>query len=253
MQWIRWAEDYVEQDAGLLLCQTWVASPPARPSAAAVNVGITAAASGFQQLGYDFDLGDSAYDFLFPRAQDEGWMIYSLRYRPLRETIYTDSDFTAIKLISYNYPLLNEYFRVPPQWFVEDHDYSLIRLVPAANVQMLPLFAMQLAFMGFAESVPGAIWMQYTAGLSRNDYNTRFSFIPTLVLAQAAMTALSIMQGGINLGALEYRMLMDGAQYITKYDPRGPYAGLIERYQNMRDDLMIRVRSRISGPVLSTI
>ena len=60
---------------------------------------------------------------------------------------------------------------MPPTWFVEDEDFGLIRLVPAANVQMLPLFAMQLAFMGFAESIPGGLWFQYTAGLNNSEYN----------------------------------------------------------------------------------
>src|SRR5271155_747265 len=29
LKWIRWAEDWVESQTGLLLCQSWVASPPA--------------------------------------------------------------------------------------------------------------------------------------------------------------------------------------------------------------------------------
>ena len=50
-------------------------------------------------------------------------------------------------------------------------------MIPPANVQMLPLFAMQLAFMGFAESIPGGLWFQYTAGLNNSDYNGRFSML----------------------------------------------------------------------------
>lgn len=254
LQWIRWAEDYIEQDSGLLLCQTWVASPPANTPQAAANVGIGSnSPGGYQKPGFDFDLADTAYDFLFARAQDEGWMMNSLRYKPLKAAIHDPNTPTALKLMSYNYPLLNEFFQVPNTWFVEDHDYGLIRLVPAVNVQMLPLFAMQLAFMGFAESVPGAIWVQYLAGITRLDYQTRFSFIPQLVLAEAARTALTIMQSSINIGALEYRMLMDGAQYVTKYDPNGPFAGFIRRYTDMRDELMVRVKNRIAGPVFSTI
>lgn len=253
LQWIRYAEDFIEQDTGLLLCQTWVAAPEAVPALAAVNVGITVAGTGgYQVQGFDYDLAEAAYDFFFPRAQDEGWMIYSLRYRPVKSVSYGNTDFTAIKMISYNYPLLNEFFRVPPTWQVEDHDYGLVRLVPAANVQMLPLFAMQLAFMGFAESVPGAIWMQYTAGLTRTDYSSRFSFVPQLVLAEAARIALSTMQTSINFGALETKMLMDGVQYSVKYDPKGAFAGPIERFTKMRDELLARARNRITGPVLTT-
>jgi hypothetical protein len=143
---------------------------------------------------------------------------------------------------------------MPGAWFVEDRDFGLARFVPAANVQMLPLFAMQLAFMGFTESVPGAIWMQYTAGLTAYDYTARFSFMKQLVLAQAALTALRSIQGTINLGADSYRMTVDGLLYETKYNGViGPFGALIAQFQTLRDELMHTARSKVSGPMVNVL
>jgi hypothetical protein len=257
LQWLRWAEDSVESKTGLLLCQSWVASPPAFTPQTASVLGLqTTSSGGYQQLGIDYDIEDAAYDFFFPRARDEGWMIYALRYKPVKDTVYgpqTPQSANAIKNISYVYPLLNQFFAVPPSWQVEDHDFGLLRLVPSTNVQMLPLFAMQLAFMGFAESVPGAIWFQYKAGLTKNDYNSRWSYIPQLVLAEAALTALNAIQGTISMGAAEYRMFVDGLQFGTKYHPTGPFGFLLDRFEKMRDDLLGRAKAMVAGPVLTTI
>ncbi len=253
--WIRYAEDWVEQETTLLLTQTWVASPPTRQPTATNATGliVNPASSGVQQLGVDYDLEDAPYDFFFPRAQDEGWMVQSLRYRPVRSATYSALDYTSIKNIAYIYPLLNDFFRVPPTWYVEDSDFGLVRLVPAANVQMLPLFAMQLSFMGFAQSIPGGLWLQYTAGLTANDYISRFSFIKQLVLAQAAIQALMTIQGTLNFGATQYNINVDGLQYQTQYPKSGPYSGLIEQFTRMRTDLLQTAFNKVSGPMLITL
>lgn len=254
LEWLRYAEDKIEQETSILLCQTWVASPPALPPQAAVATGLNVTdPSKGQQQGIDYDLEDSAYDFQFARAQDEGWMYYTLRYRPVRSVNYTASDFTAIKNVSYIYPLLNEFFRVPPTWIVEDRDFGLMRLVPAANVQMLPLFAMQLAFMGFSESVPGALWLQYTAGLTPNDYATRFRFMRELVLAEAALTALNSIHGTINLGIEVQLTQVDGLQYRSQFSKEGPYGPLIMQFTKRRDSLMKIAQSKVSGPMVNFI
>src|SRR5579859_7220851 len=46
IQWIRWAEDWVENQTGLLLCQSWVASPPAVTQLQTQALGITPSSSG---------------------------------------------------------------------------------------------------------------------------------------------------------------------------------------------------------------
>lgn len=257
LKFIRWAEDRIEHETNILLCQSWIASPPARTAVQALSVGIQPASGAVQKLGIDYDIEDAPYDFIFPRAQDEGWMVYSLRYRPVKSLDYatTDTDpmSKAIKKISYVYPLLNEFFAVPPTWIVEDHDFGLVRLVPATNVQMLPLFAMQLAFMGFAESVPGGIWMQYTAGLTRSDYNSRYAFMNQLVLAEAAVQALATVQGSINLGMEQQMLSLDGVQYQTRFAKEGPYNALIREFSKQRDELKAIARDMVSGPIITTL
>lgn len=267
IQWIQYAEDWVEQRTGLLLTPTWVASPPTKIPLQTQDTGIIVNpnSNGVQQEGVDYDLEDAPYDFFFPRAQDEGWMMQSLRYRPVRnpnsfpltwslsQMQQFAKQYTAVKNTAYEYPLLNDFFRVPQSWYVEDSDFGLLRLVPAQNVQMLPLFAMQLAFMGFAESIPGGLWFQYTAGLNQSDYRSRFSFIKQLVLAQASIQALSTMQGTVNYGATETGMTIDGIQYKTQYDRGGAFIGPIRQFTRMRDELLAEAINKVSGPMTITI
>lgn len=250
--WIRSAEDLIEQQTTILLTPTWVASPPSPNNNVNLQIGLTPTAYGGQRQGLDYDLQDAPYDFIFQKAQNEGWSILQYRYRPLRNLAY-GIDTTATKSYAYIYPLLSTYFRVPPSWFVEDLDFGVLRLVPAENVQMLPLFAMQLAFMGFAESVPGAIWVQYTAGLTDNDYRGRFSFMKQLVLAQAAMFALQSIQGTINLGIMRHSTLVDGVQYQAQYSEKGPFGALIDRFEKTRDELLDVAIQNVSGPMFITI
>lgn len=249
LNWIRYAEDKVEQDTSILLCPTWVAAMPAlTPQIAASLSIITSDPSGIQVQGVDYDLSENSYDFMFNRAQDEAWMYQYLRYRPLRNVVWTPggyaaSGITAIKTIAYVYPLLNTYFNVPRSWFVEDQDFGLVRTVPNQNVQMLPLFAMQLAFMGFAENVPGALWMQYTAGLTSIDYQSRFSFMKELVLCEAAITTLGAIEGSINLGLESIQTQVDGLMSRLAFPKTGPYGPLIASFEQRAKRLLSRAEA----------
>ena len=260
-QWIRWAEDEFEQETGVRLCQTWIAAPPAKSATAMQASGLqSAAGSNYQQLGVDYDFYEPAYDFFFARAQDEGWIYQRMRWKPVQSVeIYDPSgvadalNSTAVKNLSFLYPLLNEYFRMPNNWFVEDQTRGLIRFVPSTNVQMLPLFAMQLAFMGFAESVPGAMWFQYTAGLTANDYNSQWSFVKQAVLAKAALTALRRMQVSVNFGAVETQMQVDGLSYKTTYNKDGAFAGYIKDLQDEVKRLKKQTLTKVGGPIVGMI
>ena len=253
VEWIRDAEDWVEQETGLLLTPTWVASPPEIQPFAALATGNQGAISVGQVQGIDYDLADAPYDFIFDRAQDNGWVITPLRYRPIRDVTPTALDFTAVKNMAGIYPLLSDFFRVPPAWYVEDQDFGILRLVPAENVQMLPLFAMQLAFMGFAESVPGAWHIQYTAGLTATDYSSRFRFIKRLVLVTAGIYALGSIQGTINMGLSRTSVLVDGMQTQLQYPEKGPFAALIENFTKERDALLATALTKVNGPVFLTM
>lgn len=251
--WIRDAEDYVEQETNLLLTPTWIASPPEIQPIAASVTGAPAQSGAGQVQGVDYDLADAAYDFYFERATGDAWLCQPLRYRPLRNVQTSATDFTAVKNLAGIYPLLTDFFRVPPTWFVEDQDAGLIRLVPATNVQMLPLFAMELAFMGFSDTVPGAWHYQYTAGLTATDYSTRFRFVKRLVLLDAGIRALGSIQGTINMGMMRVETLVDGLQVKLQYSEKGPFGSIIETFKRERDELMETARTKVSGPMFMTI
>lgn len=228
---LRQAEDWVETTGGVMLTPTWIASPPATSYQEVEAIGLvtTSPPQSGQILGVDYDYLDIGYDFVYRKYLFESWGNLQLRWKPLIDVQY----------LAYIYPLLSEFFNIPLSWVVEDHDYGMIRLVPAANVEMLPLFAMQLAFMGFAQSLPQAIWLQYTAGLTPVDYQTRFSFIPTLILSAAACILLPILQGSINMGATSRQIGVDGLVQAVKWPSSGAaFAGLIQTFMAQRNDLM---------------
>lgn len=228
LTWIRWAEDLIEQDTNVRLCPTWIAAPAGKTQQSATAIGV-GTVSGEQVLGQDYDLEEAPYDFRYEMAQDDGWMEQRLRWRPVKGPSY--QDVSGLKNYAYIYPLLNSYFRVSASWFVVDPDYGIVRLVPSADVQMLPLFAMQIAFQGFSNSVPGGIWIQYCAGLTPNDYVSEYSFMRQYVLAVAAVTALGVVQGSINYGVTESVTTVDGLSQKLGYSTKGPYSGLITMQQ----------------------
>jgi len=241
------AEDWAEQSTGILLTPTMIASPPALSPQQAISAAIAPAdPTKGMQLGVDYDLPDAAYDFKFDRAVDDGWLVQSLRYRPLR---ILDGSANAVKQMAYVYPLLNQFFQIPVGWITEDRDYSLIRIVPQENIQALPLFALQIGLQGFASSVPGGIWMQYTAGLTAQDYISRFRFMKQMVLCQAAIMALGVCQGTVNMGLDSTQVLTDGVQTQYKYRAGGAYSDLINNFTAQRDSLMATALA-VVGPVM---
>lgn len=253
IDWIRQSEDWVEQETNLLLTPTWVASPPEIQPFAAQVTGVPDAGGDGQVQGVDYDLADAGYDFYFERAVGDGWLCTPLRYRPLRNVKTSAADFTAVKNMAGIYPLLNDFFRIPPTWYVEDQDAGVIRIVPAQNIQMLPLFAMQLSFMGFSDNVPGAWHFQYTAGLTATDYSSRFRFIKRLVALDASIRALGTIQGTINMGMMRVETLVDGLQVKLQYSEKGPFGSVIEAFKRERDELLATAREKVAGPMFMTI
>ena len=232
LAYLRQAEDWVETESGILLAQAWIASPPLSGASLAIlspTLGTTSNDPTGQIYGVDYDIIDTGYDFFYRRFIMEGWGIQQLRYRPLKTMV----------TFNFIYPLLSQFFNIPRTWIVEDWDAAILRIVPSANVQMLPLFAMQLAFMGFAQSLPGGLYMQYIAGLNQVDYNTRWAFMRTLVLSTAAIYLLNTLQGSVNFGAIRQAASVDGLRYDTSFPNTGAaYGGLIQTFTNQRDTLL---------------
>ena len=259
IQWIRWAEDDIETETNIRLCQTWIAAPPTRNNreTSLLNIG---SRYSYQQLGVDFDFREAAYDFFFERAKDEGWLYQRLRWRPVKGVEFCDptgivnpDNYSGVKNLAFIYPLLNEFFRMPQSWVVEDQVRGLVRMVPAVSVQMLPLVAMQLSFMGFAQSVPGGLWYRYTAGLTANDYNANWSFMQQLVLAKAGITALTLLQAGLNMGVLETLTQADGLALRTRYGEKGAFYATITNLETMRDKLLRRAKMMGGGIFLGVL
>jgi hypothetical protein len=242
LTYLRQAEDWVETESGILLAQAWIASPPLSQQALVTispPLGTTSNGPG-QQYGVDYDIIDAGYDFFYRRFVMEGWGIQQLRYRPLKTMV----------TFNFIYPLLSEFFNIPRTWLVEDWDAAILRVVPNANTQMLPLFAMQLAFMGFAQSLPGGMYMQYIAGLNQVDYSTRFSFMRTLVLATAAIYLLNTLQGSVNFGAIRQATSVDGLRYDTSFPNTGAaYGGLLQTFTNMQSQLLRTAIDMVRGVV----
>lgn len=249
LNYIRWAEDSIETDTGLLLCVAWIAAPAEITPANAQAAGLPNA----QVQGVDYDLSEPGYDFFFRRFIQEGWGYVSLRYKPLRIIGPSALNFTAIKNLAYLYPLLNQFFAIPTTWMVEDLDSSLLRIVPAVNTQLLPLFAVQLNLLGFSQNIPQAMHMQYMAGLTPTDYSTRWAFVKQYVLAKVAVNILTSMQMAVNYGATELTAHVDGLRQTTKFNPKGPYAGFIEQFGKMERDLYARTMNQVAGPIIGEI
>ena len=251
-RWIRQAEDQIELETSILLCQTMVAAPPAQTAQAAQSIGVIPQnGAPIQQLGVDYDIVDQSYDFFFSRAEDSGWMAEQIRFRPVKGP--GPNDPSGLKNYAFIYPLLNSYYRVDPSWFVLDSDFGLLRLVPNTNIQMLPLFALQLTFQGFAQNVPGGIWLQHCAGLTPSDYSGQYSFMTQLILATAAVKVLPILQGSINFGVTSLDTSVDGLAQKVMYDKNGAYAGLIATFEDMREGLMKTAKNKVGGVVWRTL
>lgn len=250
---IRYAEDEIENDTSIKLCQTWIAAPPAKSQKEAQLLGLVTN-NNYQQLGIDYDFQEAAYDFFFDRARDAGWLYQRLRWRPVKGVDLVDpagiinaTNATGIKNLAFIYPLLNEYFRMPQTWVVEDQERGLVRFVPATDVQILPLFAMQLTFMGFSENLPGGLWFQYSAGLTAADYQANWSFMLQLVLAKATATVLGNMQLSVNYGALESMLQADGLMRRMRFDAAGAFAGAIKQHEATVERLTRKAKAMCGG------
>lgn len=257
IQYIRWAEDIIETKNGILLTPAWCAAPPELTLSQVQAASVPGINEGMM-LGVHYDIAESGYDFFYERAEGEGWLYVQLRNRPIRQFQYgglaiTNEQFTAVRNYAYVYPLLNQFFQIPPTWVVEDADLGLVRVVPSTNILMLPLFAIEIAVLGFSQSLPGAMHVQYTAGLTASDYNNKWAFMPQYVLAQTAIQVLTTMQLSINYGATDLMFMTDMMRQETKYSPQGAFSGQISAMKEMAKEFYAMTTQLVSGPFIQVI
>ncbi len=62
--WIRDAEDEIETETNIRLCQTAIAAPPAKTQQESQLLGLNTVYN-YQQLGLDYDYAEPGYDFFF--------------------------------------------------------------------------------------------------------------------------------------------------------------------------------------------
>lgn len=258
ISWIRAAEDDIESETNLRLCQTWIAAPAAKSGIEASLMKLKIAGN-YQQLGIDYDLEEAGYDFFFERWRDEGWGYTYLRWRPVKSLevvdplAYFSNNWRGVKDVQFIYPILNQFFHMPGNWIVQDQLRGYIRFVPAVSVQMLPLFALQMAFMGFAQSVPQGMWFQYTAGLTPNDYNSDWAFMKQLVMARAGIMAFRAMGTSLNMGAIELTTNVDGLMRRVRYADKGPFSAQISNLEDDAKRLMKRIKLKGGGLAFGAI
>jgi hypothetical protein len=173
-----------------------------------------------------------------------------LHYKPLR---IFNSDFTAVKFFSYEYPLLNNYYVIDPSWFVENRDFGYLRIVPSKNVQMLPLFALQLAVAGFSNNLPGGWNVMYTAGFAPSDYKGRYSFVKNAISAGTVASILTQLQAGVNQGSQEVTVQADGVATTQKWNAKGAFAGEIAAFQAQYEALKDDAYWLVGGPAITTL
>jgi hypothetical protein len=151
------------------------------------------------------------------------------------------------------YPLLNNYYNIDPSWYVETKDFGFLRIVPSRNVQMLPLFALQLAVAGFSNNLPGGWVLMYTAGLAPSDYVGRFSFVKNAISASVCAAILTQLQAGVNQGSQEVTVQADGVATTQKWNAKGAFAGEIAAFQAQYEALKDDAYWLVGGPAITTL
>ena len=101
--------------------------------------------------------------------------------------------------------------------------------------------------------MPGALWFQYTAGLTPNDYASQWSFITQAILAKTAATALARIQTSVNLGQIEQQTQVDGLSYKVRYSEKGVFSGAIADYEKEAKSLTREAKTKVSGPMMGSL
>lgn len=161
---------------------------------------------------------DAAYDYDQDFFWGEKWGMISARQIPI----------ISIQSIIFAYPApTTGFFTIPNDWVRMDQKYGHIRLIPASNAGFAPLSAFVLQALSGSRSIPFAIQITYTAGLSnpKQDY-------PELLNVVKRRAMLNV----LNFGFLPQSgsISADGLSESTGFDIRKFEEGINEALYGMK-------------------
>jgi hypothetical protein len=175
---------------------------------------------------------DAPYDYDQDFFWGDKWGFIVTRQKPI----------IAIQSIVFAYPApTTGFFTIPGDWLRIDQKFGHIRMIPASNAGFAPLNAFVLQALSGSRSIPFAIQITYTAGLTnpRQDY-------PEILNVVKQRAALNILQfgflpqsGSISADGLSESMSFDLAKYkegINErlYGPKGANGGLMTAIHGVR-------------------
>lgn len=100
---------------------------------------------------------DAPYDYDPAFFIGESWGFIPLRWKPLIE----------VQTIRFAYPApTTAFYTIPGDWVRKDRKYAHIRLIPASSPFVAPLNAFILQALGGGRTIPFAIQITYTAGIT---------------------------------------------------------------------------------------
>lgn len=123
---------------------------------------------------------------------------------------------------------------------------GLLRFVPGPLGYLLPFSgAVPIMQLNDGSTLPGALEVIYTAGLTARDLANK-PIIKTLIMLEAAILTLTMVQGRIGGGIAEESVGFDGLSNsvrLGRIDILGPLGGLIKAYKANYEELLRSAQS----------
>ncbi len=204
---LRAAEDSLEHELSLFFGEKTIVSE-------ATNRGISADT---------YDLEEPAYDYPLDLFQGGRWGAFELRYRP----VVSFQDF-FISLPGNGY---RPSIRFPIDWLKGDKKFGTVRIVPTSGASILGLFqGLVLPIIGGGTDIPHAIFVDYTAGISKTKLLHDHNDLLEAVRIRATLGCFGIATTIRNQGLGSHTLSQDGQSRSESFmmGKWGPYSGAIE-------------------------
>lgn len=195
----------------------------------------TAAQIAALPCGQPYDV-DAAYDYDPDFFWGDRWGFIQLRHKPL----------IAIQSMVFAYPApTTGFFTIPPDWLRTDLKYAQLRLIPASNANIQPLNAFILQALGGSRSIPFAIEITYTAGLSnpKRDYPELLNLVKRRAMLNVLNFGFLPQSGSISADGLSESTGFDIRKFDegineSLYGPKGSNGGLMTAIHGVRSGYM---------------